>query len=79
MIEPLAAVRLLLLHPRQQDVLDLVQLKIRITEQGDQFILLIQLDIGAGSLEIIPVGNLPPGNIHRVLQRDHIDFGTDIK
>lgn len=66
MVEPLDAFLFLLFHRREKDVLDLVELKIRITIQRDELILVVQLDFGRGTLEIIARINLAADDINGV-------------
>jgi hypothetical protein len=48
----------LLFHGRKEDVLDLVELKIGIAVQGDDLVLLVELDLGRCSLEVVAVVDL---------------------
>jgi hypothetical protein len=64
-IEALGALGLLLLHRREQDVLDLVELEIGIAVQRDDLVLLVQLDLGRGALEVVAVVDLARGDDRR--------------
>ena len=78
-IEALDALLLLLFHGREQQVLDLVELEVGIAPQGDDLVLLVQFDLGAGALEVVAVVNLARGDVDGVLQRHHVRFGGEVK
>jgi hypothetical protein len=71
--------RSFLFHLRKQDVLDLAELEFGITVQGDELVLLVQLDARRRALEVIAVADVAPGDVDRVLQRHDIRFGSDVE
>src|SRR5574343_267524 len=78
-VEALGALDFLLLHGREQDVLDLVELEIGITVQRDHLVLLIELYLGRGALEVVAVVDLANCDVDGVLQRHHVRFGGEVK
>ena len=79
MVEALGALTLLLFHFRKKDVLDLAELEFGIAMQGDQLVLLVELDARRGALEVVAVADVATGDVNGILQRDDIRFGGDVE
>jgi hypothetical protein len=78
-IKALGAFAFLLFHFRKQDVLDLAELELRITVDGDGLVLFVQLGARRGAFEVVAVADMAPGDVDRVLQGHQIGFGGDVK
>ena len=72
MIETLDAFLLFFFHGRKQDVLDLIQLEIRIAVQRDDLVLFVEVDLGRRSFEVVARIDLTVGHINGVLQGDKV-------